>query len=53
MGCFIQESRGTVEESAQRPEWAGEGGPSAGEVRTPRGERVHDDAQRGKGRRKG
>lgn len=51
--CFIQESRGTVEESEQRPQWAGEGGPRAGEVRTPRGERVHEDAQRGKGRRKG
>lgn len=51
--CFIHESRGTVEESAQRPQCAGEGGPSAGEVRTPRGERVQEDAQRGKGRRKG
>lgn len=32
---------------------SGEAGPSAGEVRTPRGERVHGDAQRGKGRGKG
>lgn len=50
--CFIHESRGTVEESGQRPQCAGEG-PSAGEVRTPRGKRAQEDAQRGKGRRKG
>lgn len=51
--CFIHESRGTVEESAQRPQCAGEGGASAGEVRTPRGKRAQEDAQRGKGRRNG
>lgn len=51
--CFIDESRRTVEESAQRPQCAGEGGPSAREVRTPRGEKAQEDAQRGKGRRNG